>query len=132
MRRHIMWNKSVFFTLLGVGATDLVVIWLIGRSLITSIYQVIIPIIMGLVLGGIVTMIETDIHQQKRGINYHPTQSPYIILGGILLLNILFDSLRLWIGEVFGSYLLVLAFVFRTYEKNIGRRGITWNELLSE
>ena len=128
--RNLLWDKSVFFTLLGLGVIELVLTLLIGKNLITSIYQVIIPIIVGLVIGAGVTLIEILGYQQKRGDKYHPTKTPYNVMGGILLFNILFYSLRLWSAVVFGSYLLALAFVFRTYEINTGRSRVTWNEFL--
>ena len=129
--RNLLWDKSVFLTLLGAGVIELVLTLLIGKNLITSIYQVIIPIIVGLVIGAIVTLIEILGYQQRCGDKYHPTKTPYIVLGGILLFNILFYTSRLWIAVVFGSYLLALAITFRTYEINTGRSGVTWTEFLS-
>jgi hypothetical protein len=71
--QHFLWEKSVFITLFGTGALLIIVTGLIGNVKIASIIQVIIPILMGIITGMIVTFVEVFIYQKKLGDTYHPT-----------------------------------------------------------
>ncbi len=128
--RVVQRSWSVFTTLLLLGIIELTLIMIIGGGLITSISQIMIPSALGMLLGSVVSGAEFILFHRKHIALYHPTKLPYYGLAGLVLANVLFYSLRIWIGLILGSYIVALAIYFCIYENTLGEGRITWGDIL--
>jgi hypothetical protein len=118
-----------------VGVFELGVLFLVLNQETVSLRKASLPLILGIILGIIVSLIEVIKYREKGISKYKPSFLPYSVILIILLLNIIFSGdleyLKLYL-VCLGPYLITLAVIFKIYESKTKQTNITWIELLDE
>ena len=130
-----MRRRSVFWTLMILGSVLQGMVLLLFMQDPMLFGQLLLPLLIGVFLGILISLIEVNIFIKKRMSKYKPSVVPYSGMWIFLLLNMIFsgdlEHLKIYIMG-FGLYLNTLAVIFKIYEIKTNQTNITWIELLDE